>query len=444
MSTNHAPYDLVGIGFGPAGIALAAALDDAEEALGAGAPRLRRAFLEQAPSSEWQPGMLLPGTDIQHHFLRDFASPRDPRSRFTFANYLKQTGRLFPFCLLGGGWVGRLEWSDYVEWAARQVSQPVLYNHEAVAVAPLERGGRVAELCVTARDLRSGARSELVARNLVLQTGQVPLVPEELRPALGKRVFHAASYLPMIQQFDPADRPSFAVVGAGQNAGEILAHLAQAFPRSQIHSVARNSGFRMYNLGQFSNEVYFPEETDYFYGLGRDRRRAVFEEVHSTNYACVDPDLSTALYRMFYEDRFAREPRLHMRKRTAVLAISEHGGACTLSLEEVHTGERDDLEADVVVLCTGFQEPRLPHLLEPLRDLVRFDPDGDPEVSRAYRLGLREDVSAGIWLNGLTEWRHGISNATSFSMMALKAEEIREDVARCLRTRDRSQAVPAP
>src|SRR5262249_24350136 len=94
------PLDLVGIGFGPAGIALAAALADEREAQPAAQewPYTAR-FFEARADSSWQSGLLLPGTDISHHFLRDLAMPRDPRSRFTFANYLKQRGRLFDFGL---------------------------------------------------------------------------------------------------------------------------------------------------------------------------------------------------------------------------------------------------------------------------------------------------------------------------------------------------------
>ena len=39
-------------------------------------------------------------------------------------------------------------------------------------------------------------------------------------------------------------------------------------------------------------------------------------------------------------------------------------------------------------------------------------------------------LRARIYLNGMTEWRHGISNATSFSMTALRAQEILDDIRR--------------
>jgi L-ornithine N5-oxygenase len=447
MGTDGAIHDLIGLGFGPAGIALAVAIADAEEALHPGVTPMHGLFLERSPSSVWQPGLLLPGSDIQHHFLRDLASPRDPRSRFSFANYLKEHRRLHAFGLFTGA-VSRAEWSDYMQWAAREVRQPVQYRREVTEVAPLHEEGRVVALRVRSRDPGTGQRFEHAGRNLVVSTGHIPYLPEPFRQALGDRVFHSQRFLDRIEPLAAAGPPSsLAVIGGGQTAAEVILYLAQRFPGAQIHSVSRGStAFRLANLGHFSNEAYFPEETDYFYRLDRDQRAALFEELYATNYAGVDPEISTTMYRMVYEDRLSGRPRFHLWKRVKVTGIASRGDAQLLSLQEVHTGERRTLQADAVVVCTGFREPRIPPALEPVRHLLRLDEHGDPEVSRSYRLGVADRVDVGIWLNGLTEWRHGISNATSFSMMALKAGDIHDDLRRHLgatRARARRAAAPA-
>ena len=418
--------DVVCVGFGPAGIALATAIEDALEAE-EDAPST--VFLDRAVSSAWQPDMLLPGTDIQHHFLRDFATPRNPRSRFTFANFLREQGRLFPFCLFGAR-VGRIEWSHYVEWTASQVTLPVHYRHDVLRIEPVPENGAVERLLVVARDLDSGLARQLVARNVVLSLGQLPSVPPLFEPLLGPAVFHSSAFLHGIRRFRPDEAPTFAVVGAGQNAGEIILYLANRFPESTIYSVARNSGFRTYDLGHFSNQVYFPEETDYFYGLSRAGREAVFENVRLTNYSSVDPDVSSALYLLTYEERLLGRERIHMLSRVQPVDAREEDGRYRLVLEEVYRGDRRELDADVIVLCTGFREQRLPALLDGLRPYLRLEESGDPVVSRAYRVATDSRLRAGIYLNGMTEWRHGISNATSFSMTALRAQEILDDIRR--------------
>lgn len=446
MSSDRV-HDLVVAGFGPAGISLAVAAVDHDEAQPTGLPALDAVFLERAADSAWQPNLMLPGTDIQHHFLRDFATPRDPRSRFTFPNYLVSTGRFYPFTLLGG-YASRREWSAYVEWAAREIGRPVEYHREVIEVLPVpEPDGRVRSVEVVSVDPRDDSHHRHRARNVAISTGHQPHVPEVFRPSLGERVFHAQELLPRLALL-PDGPLRIAVIGAGQSAGEILLHLAAAHPDNQLHALTRNAGFRMYELGHFSNEVYFPEETDYFYDLDGSQRERVFAGAKATNYAAVDPDVSTALYQSVYDDRLTGRKRWHIHRRTEVTDVAvRHGSDGTTSgvslrLTEVNTGAVETIDVDAVVLSTGFTEPRIPSALRPIQEYLLTDGAGDPVVTRSHRVETRDGFEAGVYLNGITEWRHGISSATSFSVMALKADTIHRD----LRTRlaSRAPAVGSP
>ncbi len=102
--------------------------------------------------------MLLPGTDIQHHYLRDLATPRNPRSRYTFPMYLKEKDRLFTFGQFSSN-PGRIEWSDYVKWVADQVSENTLYRHKFLNVEPIvsSETKAVEMVQVSTQDLNTGA-----------------------------------------------------------------------------------------------------------------------------------------------------------------------------------------------------------------------------------------------------------------------------------------------
>ncbi|KPC77289.1 hypothetical protein ADL35_20825, partial [Streptomyces sp. NRRL WC-3753] len=78
---------VLGIGFGPANLALAIALDEEGRDFDVH-------FLEARTGPSWQSAMMLDGSDIQNHPVRDLVSLRNPRSRFTFINYLFENGRL--------------------------------------------------------------------------------------------------------------------------------------------------------------------------------------------------------------------------------------------------------------------------------------------------------------------------------------------------------------
>lgn len=420
-------HDVVGVGFGPAGIALAAAIHDAEEFLPPEAPRMDVLFVERAPSSKWQPDMLLMDTQIRHHFLRDFATPRNPRSRLTFPNYLKEVGRLYAFGNYAAE-VSRIEWSDYVEWTAKQVNRPVLYRHEVTSVWPVADNGRFPLLGVEIRDLRTGDLREVLTRNLLVSTGHVPYAPPQFERLLGPRVFHSHYFKRHVDQLE--DRPglSIAVIGAGQNSAEACAYLLSNFPSATVYSLIRHSGFRLLDVGHFGHQVYWPEETDYVYGLPKTAREQQFQDVRLTNYSAIDEEVSGWLYRYMYQKRIMGQEPFRVINRTEIVEVQEDAGRYRLRLRQRHTGEESELEADVVVLCTGFTEPRIPGVIERLAPYLELDEDGDPLVSRRFRLATKPSVQARVYLSGVTEWRHGINSATAFSTMALRAQELLDDI----------------
>ncbi|EAQ85528.1 hypothetical protein CHGG_09542 [Chaetomium globosum CBS 148.51] len=88
----NSELDLVCVGFGPASVAIAVALHDSMEA-GKMAQAPKVLFLEKQPQFAWHAGMLLPGAKMQISFVKDLASLRDPRSNFTFLNYLHKNNR---------------------------------------------------------------------------------------------------------------------------------------------------------------------------------------------------------------------------------------------------------------------------------------------------------------------------------------------------------------
>jgi L-ornithine N5-oxygenase len=415
---------VIGIGYGPAGIALAAALTEqaTEEDSQITEEFARRSlFFERAPNSAWQPGMVLPGTDIQHHFLRDFGTPRDPASRFGFVRYIHDRDRFYPFTLRGG-YVSRAEWSDYCEWAAARTMARIHYNHEVTSVEPvLDEDGMLVAFQVTAKDLRTGASRTAVSRRLVLATGHEPYIPDQFRSAVGRRVFHSTRFSQAFSALEPTR--SVVVIGAGQNAGEVLLHLYNS-TNLQLHSVVRNSGFRLYDLGHFANQAYWPAETDYFHALPPSARTQIFEEQYRTNYAAVDPDVSTGLYNAWYDGEVSGRQRLDMIRRTRVVSLTDEGEQVRVVLQERYTGELRELMTDAVILCTGFREPAVPPVLAPLAEHLTVELDGRLAVERDFRTPLCRAGDVALYLNGMSESRHGIASATSFSLIAQRAGEI--------------------
>ncbi len=427
---NSSDLDLIGVGFGPAGIALGAAIADfrAERASPAfGSVK----FFERQKDSAWHGNFLLPGTDLNNHVYRDLATPRDPRSYFTFANYLKLHGRLYDFGLLGRP-ASRHEWADYIQWAAQELSPLVAYDEPVIGIRPVQRANSIHAFSVET------VKGTYTARRIVLSTGAKPRIPPEYAPLQGAHVFHTSDFLPRIAALH-GTQPRFMVVGSGQSAGEALIELRKTFPRSMLYSVHRSIGFKLYDLGHFSNQVYSPPETDYYYNLPSSAKRTCFEDLRATNYSGLDMTGSSELYSMVYEDRVSGREFIKMLTRRKLVSIDGGNGCYRVVLEDIYTGATDSIEIDVVILATGYYLETFPALLSPLRQYIELDAEGVPLVERDFRVKTKNDCHAEIYVNGLCERSHGISDSQSFSLLAVRSETILKTiVASAQRERGRS------
>src|SRR5215813_10020961 len=111
--------ELLAIGAGPSNLALAVAIEE----LGTAGLAQNTLVIERNTDIEWQQGLLLPWARSQVSFLKDLVTLRNPRSRFSFLNYLHSVGRLDDFINMGSFTPYRIEISDYLRWVASSLSK---------------------------------------------------------------------------------------------------------------------------------------------------------------------------------------------------------------------------------------------------------------------------------------------------------------------------------
>lgn len=232
-------HDLLCVGFGPASLAIAVAIHDSLEA-----GTLKKApnvvFLEKQASFAWHAGMLLPGAKMQISFMKDMASLRDPRSHFTFLNYVHKQNRLLDFINLDTFLPARTEYEDYLRWCASHFDDVVRYNSEVVSVSPQEDANGVKIFTVVERNGKTGALSTHRARNVVLAIGGQASIPKPL-PAKNPRVIHSSQYAYMLPKLltDRNAPVKVAVIGAGQSAAEIFNNVSNLYPNSKTYMVMK-------------------------------------------------------------------------------------------------------------------------------------------------------------------------------------------------------------
>lgn len=413
---DHQEVELLAIGVGPSNLALAVAIEEMAPADVAS----RTLLIEQHENVAWQRGMLLPWAQSQVSFLKDLVTLRNPRSKFSFVNYLHSEGRLNDFVNMAHFLPYRVEISAYLRWVAESLTNVrVEYGRRCTRFdATRDADGHLSAWLVHFSD-----GSTITARNLAMGVGREAHIPDVFGELPTDRLIHSSEYAVRAAQLDPQAALRVVVIGAAQSAAEMLWETHQRMPNTQCTMVIRTVGLNYYQTSKFTNELYFPSFTDSFYAATADARARVLREMRYTNYAGLTPDMLETLYQQMYLERLAGVERLRVITMTDIIDAKMDGDEVVLSVEDHMTGVNDELRCDVVMLGTGF-ERRTPPLV---REIAALAGTEEVAVSRSYRMITPPSVTAGCYLQGTNEDSHGIADSL-MSVIAVRSGEIVADV----------------
>src|SRR5205807_6509700 len=137
-----------------------------------------------------------------------------------------------------------------------------------------------------------------------------------------------------------------------------------------------------------------------------------------------------------------------------VVEVTAHGGGHRLAVRDVNYGTATVLDADVVILATGFRdfgagvddEPRHP-LLDGLDDRLEVDDEGLPVVARDYSVRVRPRREGApalrVYLNGLCEASHGMGDAGALAVLSARSADIAGSIMRYASGAGRERRVTA-
>ncbi|MEU4160603.1 SidA/IucD/PvdA family monooxygenase [Actinoplanes sp. NPDC026670] len=404
-------YDLVGIGFGPSNLALAIAVEEHNARCLRPEDQLRAIFLEKQDDFGWHRGMLFEDATMQVHFLKDLVTMRNPASDFSFVSYLHARDRLADFINYKSMYPLRVEFHDYLYWAATRMRDSVRYGRTVTDVVPVEDGILL--------DVVAGDRT-FRARNVSVAVGLESSLPPGIQPS--ERVWHNLDILHRAASFDVASPQRFIVVGAGQSAAESVSFLHQTYPTAEVCSVFFRYGYSPADDSNYANGIFDPEAVDLYFDAPADVKRMLFDYHRNTNYSVVDGDLITDLYRREYRERILGRPRLRMLNASRIADLTARPDGVTAVVEHMPAGERVILEADAIVFATGYQPVDVARLLGRAGESCRRDAEGLLRVERDYRV-VTDGLRAGIYVQGGTEHAHGITS-TLLSAVAVRSGEI--------------------
>ncbi|MBB4133958.1 lysine N(6)-hydroxylase/L-ornithine N(5)-oxygenase family protein [Gordonia humi] len=405
--------DIVGVGFGPSNLGLAIAIEEHNREASP-EDRITAAFVESKPRFAWHPGMLLPGTTMQISFLKDLVTQRNATSEFSFLNYLADRGRMAHFINHQTFFPTRREFSDYLEWADEKAGADVYYSTRAEAI----RDGD-GHLVIDA--LGPSGPISLYARNVVVAGGLREALPAGVTAST--RQFHNHRLLDHLAAMPTPTQNRFLVVGAGQSAAEVVEYLHATYPQAQVHNVFAKYGYVPADDSPYANRIFDATAVDEFHAADERQRAALLDYHKATNYSCVDLDLIRELYRREYAEHVDGERRLFMRGASRVASVDEDANSVRVLVENLLTGETEQLAVDAVVYATGFTPTDLSELLGDLVEPGELT-DG---VGRDYRVTTTRPLSGAVYTQGGTERTHGLTSSL-LSNIAIRSGEILQSV----------------
>jgi L-ornithine N5-oxygenase len=171
--------------------------------------------------------------------------------------------------------------------------------------------------------------------------------------------------------------------------------------------------------------------TDLFFALP-EAERCYLKNAHAdTNYSAVDLELIRSIFRALYEMKVKGDTRVRVRSLVELRQVEQNGSGLVAKLWNRAEGRMECLEADGVVLATGFHRPRRHPLLAGLAEHLLVKADGEYQVGRDYRVASLPGFAPGIYLQGFCESTHGLSDSV-LSVLPIRSREIADSLGGAL------------
>ncbi|NOH35953.1 SidA/IucD/PvdA family monooxygenase [Vibrio chagasii] len=416
--------DIIGVGFNVSNIGLAISLQENNSPLS-------MLFLESKANSKWQEEMTIPGSDIQNAPHRDLITPVNPRSRYTFINYLFEHGRLFSHFNLGMKFPFRTEYSKYIEWCSKFFEDKVKYNEAVVSIeytGDFENEEPIFKVTTSTGDT-------YLCKKVVLGHGRSINIPEEFSGISNGRATHLTKYRSYISKIESGDEDTFCVVGSSQSAIEIVLDLKSRFPNAKITNLIRSFSYKLKDTSPFSYEVFYPEFIDHFYSASDSQKEKLTLHLRNSNYSSVDKDVLDGLYQSLYEDKILERERVFIRNNSKINTVVENDDSIEISYTNELLNESSSESFDHVILATGFKD--LGHgdrydtycpLLHNVKGYINESEQGLLQINRDYSLNFappgKNRTYKSFYLNGLCESTHGLGDAGSISSVSIRSKVI--------------------
>lgn len=411
-------YDCIGVGIGPFNLGLAALLDTQKS--------MQALFFDKEEGFNWHPGMLIEQSDLQVPFIADLVTFADPTNKFSFLNYVHKQNRLYQFYFFRRFDIPRREFNLYGKWVVDQLPS-CHFGKEVIDVSEENRSGEMVYR-VKVRDVITSDTHTYFSRHIVLGTGSVPFIPENLKNGNQNNVVHTSEYLPHANSIKNSG--SIVVVGSGQSAAEVFYELLedQKHYEYTLTWYTRAATFSQLEMAKLGQEVFSPDYVRYFHGLDYEKRKEALERLQTVRNG-VDRDTLVRIYDLLYNRSVeGRDKKITIQPLTEVEEIIDNGHEVELTCLQWEKEERFTRKAEKVVLATGYK-PHIPGWIWDLKDKLVWESEKEYKVDERFRLVWKETRNHQIFVSTNLEHSHGTA-ATNLSLAVMRNQMIINEIAK--------------
>jgi lysine N6-hydroxylase len=399
---------LIGIGIGPFNLSLAALLKKT--------PQINNLFLEKKQHFDWHPEVMFSDSVMQTSYLKDLVTPVDPTNPHSFLNYLVEKNLFYPFLNTQRSVVSRKEFELYCAWVAEKLQGQLQFNTDVYNVSFIEDHFQI-----------ETSQGRYDAENICVATGLIPRIPDFAKILLGSKVFHAKS--PQLRDLN-LENKSVVIVGGGQTGVEVFRNALQNKwgKAAEINLVTRRKSLEPLDESAFTNDYFTPNYVNKFWDLSLEKKSQIVASQKLASDGNTPEYLSQLyndLYRLKHVDNDSRRINILACRRLNKLTALE--SAYVLGMENTFLDRQEEMKADIIILCTGFQSA-IPSILKPLLPQIKFDHEGRFIFNKNYSIEWSGPASHRIYALNFSRHNHGIMDPQT-SLMAWRSATVVNDLA---------------
>ncbi|WP_151193051.1 lysine N(6)-hydroxylase/L-ornithine N(5)-oxygenase family protein [Cysteiniphilum sp. JM-1] len=372
-------YDVIGVGIGPFNLSLAALLADKS---------LKCMFVDKKAEFNWHAGVMMPTTTLQVPFMADLVTMADPTNRFSFLNYLKAQGLLYPFFFKESFFMLRKEYNEYCRWVIAQLSS-CHFAMEAVRIKTLKQQNKYVWQ-VAIKDA-NGFVKQLTAENVVFGVGSVPQLPHALRDAsqrIKENIHHSAQYLDIKDSL--LSKKHITLIGSGQSAAEIFLDLMSTKHIStKLTWITRSKSFFPMEHTPLALEHFSPDYIDYFYDLSKEKKTKLVTK-QGLLHKGISGETLKEIYTLLYQRKIYGDHSFEVISNSELVDVEPCYSSEQQQILRCHYHQRDQaqsfkVETDHVIAATGYED-NLSRWLKTVADDFALDDSGNYLIDKNYQL----------------------------------------------------------